>query len=151
MSHDAIVVLGCATTAQGRCSPALARRVRAGVRLWLDRRAPTLLLSGGAVGGRPSEAQAMAELASSLGVPPEAMLLEEDSVSTRTNASCSAQLLGPQAAVLVVSDDWHLPRALVYFRRHFRSAEGHGVVGGTRRGRVRAALRELVLFPLALR
>lgn len=144
---DAIVVLGCATAAEGGCGPALARRVRAGVELWLSGRAPLLVMSGGEVGGRPCEAREMAQLAASMGVPWDALLLESRSISTRENASMSAELLGRRARVLVVTDAYHQLRARRIFRRHFDEVHGVGVLGSPR-GRLRGALRELVLLPI---
>jgi uncharacterized SAM-binding protein YcdF (DUF218 family) len=144
---DAIVVLGCATRPGGGCSPALAARVEAGVELWSRGRAPVLLMSGGEVGGRPCEAHEMARLARSLGVPEAALALEPGSRSTRENAAMSAGILGSEARVVVVTDAFHQLRSRRIFRRHFSEVHGHGVLG-SRRGRLRGALRELVLLPL---
>lgn len=144
---DAIVVLGCATRPGGGCSPALRARVEAGVALWRAGRAPRLLMTGGAIHGRPSEAGEMAQLARSLGVPGEALILEDQARSTRDNGAKSEQLLGSEARVLIVTDAYHQLRARRVFRRHFAEVHGLGVIGG-RWARLRGSLRELILLPL---
>jgi uncharacterized SAM-binding protein YcdF (DUF218 family) len=52
------------------------------------------------------------------GVPQRALLLERCSFSTCENARYAARILARRGArsVLVVSCEWHLPRALPHFR-----------------------------------
>lgn len=90
-------------------------------RLYHAGRAPLILLSGGVAPwqrGRPSEAAAMAQLLQELGVPRSALLLEEQSLTTRQNAVQSSQAMqtaGLHRALLVTSA-LHMPRALAAAR-----------------------------------
>ena len=62
-----------------------------------------------------------------LGVPQSAIQLEDTSQNTRENASfCAPIISGP---AILVSDDWHLPRALHLFERAGVSAQGFGARG----------------------
>jgi len=120
----AIVVLG------GAMAPPAGRSIESNLASAADRvwhaahlfhagKAPLVLLSGGADRGqyRYSEAQAMAVFMQDLGVPVGALLLEEDSRSTRENASFSARLLKDRGVghILLVTSALHMPRALKLF------------------------------------
>ena len=129
------IVLGCDLDA-----PALRARVAAGVRLLRSRRCDAILLSGGTGEHRStSEAAAMRDMALRMGAPAAALLVEDRSVSTRTNAVHSLAVLdkhfiggtdgsnelgsdAPTAStqvteVLVVTSRFHTLRALRVFRR----------------------------------
>jgi uncharacterized SAM-binding protein YcdF (DUF218 family) len=113
---DAIVVLGAPL------GPTLDERVRAGVELWHRGLAPRMILSGIA-----PEAPAMARLASALGVPANALWIEDRSRSTQENALRSAELMraaGLRSAV-VVTTPYHLRRAMAFFRRAGIDASPH--------------------------
>jgi uncharacterized SAM-binding protein YcdF (DUF218 family) len=114
---DAIVVLGC--TLRGDApSPALVRRVACGTALLAEGAAPRLVLSGGGPGTR-TEAEAMREIALSLGAAEPVVLLERNSRNTFENAVETARLLRGNglASIILVSDHYHLPRARLQFRR----------------------------------
>ncbi|MCI0668913.1 MAG: YdcF family protein [Myxococcaceae bacterium] len=117
---DVLVVLGARVRPSGEPSLALRARVEKAVALYRAGVAPRLLFSGGVGSHPPSEARAAATLAVSLGVPPEACVLEEDSHSTAENARLSAEVLRRLGAtrVVVVSDPYHLLRARQLFRLH---------------------------------
>ncbi len=125
---DAIAVAGCKVMPDGSPSRALDRRVRAAVDLWREGRAPQLVISGGATGGPVTEARAGAALAVALGVPAHAVTLEERARSTAENAAYTAELLGRDARVLVVTCSWHRWRAERMFRRHFAHVGSAGPV-----------------------
>ncbi|MCI0569826.1 MAG: YdcF family protein [Myxococcaceae bacterium] len=74
---DVLVVLGARVRRSGEPSLALRARVEKAVALYRAAVAPRLLFSGGLGSHPPSEARAAATLAVSLGVPPEACVLEE--------------------------------------------------------------------------
>jgi len=120
-----VCVLGCRVG-----SPALARRIHvAAERHALARtREPGALLvaCGGRAWGGRVESDAMAEALIRHGVPAAAVVRERCSLDTRDNARFAAALLARRGigAVLVVTCDWHLPRALRLFR-----ATGLDVVG----------------------
>lgn len=146
---DAIVVLGCRVDADGRASSALEARAREGARLWLDHRAPVVLLTGGVGRYAPSEAEAASRVVEAAGVPRDAILLESDSTSTLENASFARAIIPALRRVIVVSHSFHLPRAMRIFRRHFDEVSGSPVTGRVGMHGY-GALREVPLLALEL-
>ncbi|MGH7047982.1 MAG: YdcF family protein [Stellaceae bacterium] len=143
---DAIVVLGCPPSAR------LTRRIERGTRLWHEKRAPLLLLSGGGRGPKP-EAEIMRGMALLGGVPPAALLIEPNSRDTLGNARETARLLRAHRlqSVLLVSDRTHLPRAALLFRLAGVAVAGRsGVRSHSRLVELAAALRELTALPWSL-
>ena len=139
---DAIVVAGCRVMEDGEPSPALAHRVRKAVSLWRDGTAPLLVFTGGVGQHPPSEAEASARLAESLGVPRSAMQLEEHSTSTEENARLAAELIGADQRIVVVSSAYHVFRCKRVFGRHFAEVSGAGAVESAY-PRVTGAIREV--------
>ena len=115
--HDVAVVLGARVGSDGGASRALARRAGHAITLAAHGRVRLLLLSGGGP-GRRSEAALMGEQALAAGISADRLVFEEASRNTVENARFSAPLLrrAGAARVLLVSDGWHLPRALLCFR-----------------------------------
>ncbi|UZW58698.1 YdcF family protein [Lysobacter enzymogenes] len=125
---DVIVVLGggigrVSAFARGDAdAPELAgNRVAAAARAWQAGRAPAILVSGGASTSTRgiSEAEIMADALVELGVPRQALVLEDASGDTRANAERSARIAaerGWKRAILVTSA-LHMPRALQWFQR----------------------------------
>lgn len=135
---DAIVVLGCRVRDDGRASPTFARRIERGCELLRAGVAPKLVISGGQVGGPVTEASAgHAHIAARSLAPLDRIVLEDRATSTRTNATLTRALLG-DASVLVVTCDWHTPRARRLFLRSFTH-----VSCASAPGRFRGALREV--------
>lgn len=118
---EAIIVAGCRVLPDGSPSPALARRTERAVEVWRQGLAPVIVLTGGPRDGRPAEARVAADLARRLGVPAEALRLEERSRSTEENARFARALLrgGP---VIVVTDAFHALRCERVFARRFERA-----------------------------
>lgn len=107
-----IVVLGAPVRPDGGPSAALTRRVRVGVRVLQSGQGDRLLLTGGrTVPGRPAEAEVARDLAVAEGAPAGAVLTETESRDTAGNLRAAARLQ-PGAPLILVSDGWHLPRAL---------------------------------------
>jgi uncharacterized SAM-binding protein YcdF (DUF218 family) len=98
--------------------PTLRRRVACAAELFVETKAPLLVLSGGGPHARP-EAAAMRDIALASGVPAAAMLVETRSADTWENAAETAKLLLPRGIerIALVSDRYHLPRAGFLFRR----------------------------------
>lgn len=115
---DAIVVAGARVLPPGIPSDALHARVARAVALHTAGLAPFVLFTGGAYQGLPSEAKVSEMLAVSLGLPPEAALLEEASTSTLGNAHFGAEVLKARRLrrILLVTDGFHLLRATRLFR-----------------------------------
>ncbi len=98
------LVLGC------RPGPGLDGRVDAAIDLWRAGRASVLVISG--VG----EATVGAARARAQGVPSSAIVVESSARSTWENLVLSRPWLGV-GPFFVVSDPWHLPRAMGMARR----------------------------------
>jgi uncharacterized SAM-binding protein YcdF (DUF218 family) len=110
---DAIVVLGAAQW-NGRPSPVLQARLDRAIALYRDGFAPLLILTGGSSpADAPSEAAVGREYALDRGVPPEAVLLEDQSHTTVENLRGIQSLLAssPVPTILLVSDPFHMARA----------------------------------------
>ncbi len=143
---DAIVVAGCRVMPDGRPSPALARRAALATRLWRDGLAPRVVFTGGVGDHGGSEASVAAAFARGLGLPDEAILLEERSTSTDENAAGAAEVLEaagtPRERILVVTDSYHVLRCERVFGRRFAEVEGTGS-RSVPLARLRGAMREV--------
>jgi uncharacterized SAM-binding protein YcdF (DUF218 family) len=91
-----------------------------------------LLVTGGLGAHPPAEAQVMRQLALDAGVQPAQILVEDQATSTFQSAVYCARILRQHgwSTALVVTDRYHLPRALLVFRglgiRALGSAPRHG-------------------------
>ena len=126
---DAVIVLGAAMAAPGVPGPALKRRLAHGVDVFRRRHARHLVLSGGIVGPPPAEAVAMRALALAMGVPETAIVVEDRARNTFENAVFCGTIIRRRAwrRVIVVTDGFHLARALFVFRRIGLDVEGEAV------------------------
>ncbi len=120
---DAIVVLAGGIYPQGSLRPQhelseqSQHRTACGAELFKQGLAPTLILLGGnasAFGQGPSEAGEMKRLANRLGVTDAAIITEEQSRNTYENAVNARQLL-KDGSILLVTNAYHLPRAVALF------------------------------------
>lgn len=114
----AIVVLGNRPPVDpdGNVRPELRRRVETGVRLFHEGVAPRLVMAGGPAPSGHVEAEVMRELAISLGVPEEVIVVEPSSTDTIENAGFTVALLcgaDPLCSprLVVVTSPYHLRRA----------------------------------------
>ena len=139
------IVLGAAVWPGGVASPALRRRATRAAELDFAGEVAGIVASGGVGERPPSEAEAARAVMVELGVPASAVILEDRSTSTSENLSFAKALLPAGAAVVIVTDAWHLPRARIAARRLGMQATGARVsLRGAHRGRVaRAILHEI--------
>jgi cyclophilin family peptidyl-prolyl cis-trans isomerase/uncharacterized SAM-binding protein YcdF (DUF218 family) len=119
----AIVVLGCRVRLDpgGRlCPGALARRLDAAALAYARRRQEhtVVIASGGRHWDGVVEADVMARELARRGVPEVAITRERCSLSTKDNARLTAMSLARRGITraAVVTCEWHLPRALAFFR-----------------------------------
>lgn len=125
-SVDAIVVLGGAVMPAADSRPfthihTTADRAWHAARLFHAGKAPIIVASGGTVwpvSDPTSAAACMRELLEGLGVPTEAIVLEEESRNTRQNATHTVRVATERGIgdVLLVTSPWHMPRAVATFR-----------------------------------
>jgi uncharacterized SAM-binding protein YcdF (DUF218 family) len=110
---DAIVVLGAGVEKDGNPSDATQARIAHGVRLYEAGYAPLIAVTGGERVGPPAEARIMAERALAVGVPQEALIVEDDSLNTNQNAEYVAPLLREHGVetILLVTSPFHQWRA----------------------------------------
>lgn len=123
---EAIVVLGGGVHPRPKDQPypdlhSGADRVWHAARIFHAGKAPLVILSGGVIprlGTEISEAEAMRIFLTDLGVPPEAIRLEERSLNTHENAIFTAELLRDSGLtrILLVTSALHMPRAMAAFR-----------------------------------
>ncbi len=102
----------------GRPSAALRRRMARAAALAKHLSESPVILTGGHTGGPVSEARAMAGLAEEMGLATERLVLEEQARDTLGNARHSLPLIAGKHldTVFVVTEPYHLPRALLSFR-----------------------------------
>ncbi|MCZ6874350.1 MAG: YdcF family protein [bacterium] len=116
--YDVIIVLGAAVWSDGQPSPTLRRRVAHAVDLFKTGKGRYLLVTGGLGKHPPCEAQVMYQLARSAEVPAARIVLEEQALSTFDSATRCIPICQQHgwACALLVTDGYHLPRALLTFR-----------------------------------
>jgi uncharacterized SAM-binding protein YcdF (DUF218 family) len=124
---EAIVVLGGATKSAfpPRKTVDLSEpgdRVIYAAQLYLQKKAPKIILSGGRIdwrGSGASESADMASILTSIGIPSEAIIQEPDSLNTYQNAVNVKKILQSNGIrqVLLVTSAMHMPRSLLIFKR----------------------------------
>jgi len=139
------LVLGAAQY-DGIPSPVFRARLDAALALYLSGRVGRIVVSGGrAPGDRYSEGVAGCRYLEGRGVPVTALACETESRSTWQNLKRAKPLLDP-GPVWIVTDEPHLPRALLLARRLGIEARGWPVHG---RFTNAYRLREHLLYALA--
>ncbi|MCL6439035.1 MAG: YdcF family protein [Rubrobacteraceae bacterium] len=114
---EVAVVLGAQVVRGGRPSATLRARVEHAARLYASGRVRKIIVTGGVGENPPSEAEVMADILRSRGVPDEAILPEKEALSTWDSAWLVADMLhrmGTESVVLV-TDPLHCVRAVEAF------------------------------------
>jgi len=109
-----VLALGAPSHADGSASALQRFRVKAAVDTMRQRRCRGLLLSGGAVRNERIEAVTMANLAKTLGVRADQLVIEPTARNTWQNVGCLHSRLLKVERVFVVSDSLHAQRAVRY-------------------------------------
>ena len=115
---DAAIVLGAAAWGK-RPSPVFRERIRHAVDLYKQGRVGVLIFTGGSPReGVYTEAEVGKEYAIKAGVPEQSIIMENESRNTYENfANTKIQIQGlPYETFLVVSDPYHMHRALIIAR-----------------------------------
>jgi len=116
----AIVVLGGGLKSDGSLGISTRERVRYGVFLFKLGFGDYLILSGGDEVNGKLEADQMYKMALNEGIPPEAVIKEDNSLNTHENAIYTKKILsryGIEEKVILVTSPYHIKRALFCFRR----------------------------------
>ncbi len=141
-AYDCVLVLGCRVHEDGSLSQMLEDRVRTGAELVLNGYAGRIVMSGDRH-GTYDEAGAMRRYAVSLGVPEECIL--EDGAGFSTFESMENLAKGNSGMrVLIVTQEYHLPRTLYIAER--MGLDAYGVPADLRsyRGQTKRNLREVL-------
>jgi len=110
---DAIIILGAAIN-----TPALYNRSMEGLRLYQDGKANILVLSGGRISDQDiSEAKYMDKVITKNAQGLVPVMLEDQSHTTYENIKNSKALLPDAKSIIVVSDKFHLARAVLVAKR----------------------------------
>lgn len=115
-----VIILGAAVLPDGQPSPALRRRIMAGL-AWAERQGsqPMFLVTGGVGDFPPSEADVMAGVLTEHGVEPSRIILEQRAKTTLGSVALCRDMLReypPSTPVYLCSHRYHLPRASLSFR-----------------------------------
>lgn len=116
---DAILVLGAASEYKNMVNPCLLARVEKGVSLYKKKYASKMIMSGGNDGYKKNnQAILMGQLAEKRGIPKKDILLETESGSTYENLLYTKRIMEENdiLSVIIVSDPYHLARALLVAR-----------------------------------
>jgi uncharacterized SAM-binding protein YcdF (DUF218 family) len=136
---DVIMILGAAEY-RGRPSPVLKARLDHGLELFLDKKAPRILTTGGA-GGDPvfTEGEVGRAYLIKHGVPSEAIIVESEADSTAYSTAAAAEIMRRMGlkSCIVVSDGYHIFRT-----KKMLEARGLRVYGSPRPTAARNDLRE---------
>lgn len=129
---DVIVVLGAAVWPGGQPSPALQRRVVHAMRLLRAGKGHRVLMTGGLGLHPPPEAHLMRDMAVAEGVLAECIVVEDQATSTLQSAIFCTRILQQHgwSTALIVTDRYHLFRALMVFRSLGIRAVGSAPQGG---------------------
>lgn len=122
---EAVIVPGASVYRSGKLSPVLRQRMETALGFLAKRPGTKLVLSGFAIPGGYNEAQAMADYARRASVPESHIVVDEKGRSTYVTL-LNVRRLGLRR-VLVVSQDYHLPRALYIAGRMGMEASGLAV------------------------
>ena len=126
--YDAIIVLGAQVKSDGELSLQLKWRLDAAVKAWEEH--PCWIVVCGARGSNEpvEEAYAMRDYLIDQEIPAEMILTDAESYNTRQNIDHAAKLLNDKDVqrVVVVTSDYHLPRALALAEDAGLDASGIG-------------------------
>ena len=127
-NYDAIVVLGAQVKPDGQLSLQLTWRMDEAYAMW--EKQPSMIVTCGAQGANEPapEGQVMKEYLMAKGVPEEQILVDDTSFNTRQNLRNAARLLESAGAkqVMIVTSDYHLPRAMALAQDMGLSSSGKG-------------------------
>ena len=126
--YDAIIVLGAQVKPDGEPSLQLQWRIDTAVQAWKERNC-LIAVCGAQGGNEPApEAHVMRDELIRQGVPDECILVDDTSRNTNQNIANAAALLEDHEVdhVLIVTSDYHLPRALALAEDAGLDASGLG-------------------------
>lgn len=128
--YDAIIVLGAQVRPDGTPSVQLSWRLDAAFSAWEKKNVPIIVCGAQGKDEPETEASAMKRYLEGKGVPASAILTDHDSFNTEQNLAHARKLLsqlsGEKNRVLIVTSDYHVPRAMALAGDLGLSASGLG-------------------------
>ncbi len=141
--YDCIMVLGCRVYEDGRLSDMLQDRVHVGISLWQAGLCDTLLMSGDSQDPQSyDEVGAMRRAALEAGVPENCIKTDPSGLSTYESVARMARDYAGKS-VLIVTQEYHLYRALYIAEKLGLEAYGVGADLRTYGGQFKRDLREV--------
>lgn len=123
---DYVVVLGAGLIGD-KVTPLLASRIEKGIAIYQKHPGSKLIMSGGQGPDElMAEGQAMANYALEKGVPAEDILIENQSTNTEENLKFSCALMKPGSRFALVTNYYHVFRALLLARKLKIKCIGYG-------------------------
>ena len=140
---DCILVLGCKVGADGTLSHMLEDRLRQGVALYKKEAAPKLLMSGDHGRDEYDEVDAMKRYAVDAGIASADVFMDHAGFSTYESVYRAKEVFGVQR-VIIVTQEYHLYRALMVARQMGLEAYGVAVNYRTYVGQTSRDIREIL-------
>lgn len=123
---DYVVVLGAGLRGK-EVTPLLASRITRGIEIYKKNHNSKIIMSGGQGPGEDiPEGEAMAHYAINLGVPKENIIIENKSRTTNENIAFSHKLMKPNSDFCIVTNSYHVYRALILAKRQGLKCVGYG-------------------------
>lgn len=126
--YEALIVLGAQVKPDGEPSLQLQWRLEKAAEAYRQKKVPVVVCGGQGKNEPAPEAEVMRDVLISLGVDADMLLTDTTSVSTHSNISNAMALLADRnvTKVLIVTSDYHLPRALAIAEDDGLTAYGVG-------------------------
>lgn len=125
-SVDAMIVLGAQVNPDGTPSVQLEWRLTKALEVYQTKRTPIVVTGAQGADEPRTEASVMREWLITRGVPPEDIRMDESSMNTRENIANAMQYMPGVKDVLIVTSDYHLPRAMQIARDQGLNPSGVG-------------------------
>lgn len=145
-TFDCILVPGARTFADGSCSKMLARRLDVAIAAYHAGASTTLVLSGANIEDSNWETDCMREYVLRRGIPDSAIICDKSGFNTYASMEFAAERW-PGGRVLIASQPFHLPRAIMCARSLGLDACGVQAGYGKLRHRVKSNAREVLARP----
>lgn len=127
--YDAIIVLGAQVLPDGKPSVQLTWRLDAAFEAYSQKPVPVIVCGAQGTDEPISEAEAMKKYLSKCGIPEKQILMDPDSFNTKENLKNAGDQLKERQGIkkiLIVTSDYHVPRALAIARDFGYEAIGLG-------------------------
>ncbi len=140
---DCIIVLGCQVRSDGTPSHMLSDRLDRGIELYKQGAAPKIIMSGDHGQTDYDEVNTMKQYAIDAGVPSEDIFMDHAGFSTYETVCRAKKIFGVEKAI-IVTQEYHLYRALYIADRFNIEARGVGADYRTYSGQLKRDIREVL-------